>query len=179
MTDLPATLGASDEQYRRLGMSKDHIELWEDGMRTDGGKGTYEWWYFDAYLNDGSKLAITFRTKPIIDVGKTLDPFSMRDVAIESDTGKPVAHQVIYEYIDGPERYVLTFTREKDTLHYKFIEELHGIKARLARLLHVDGAYLRFTGELSLEHYQADQLIETQRDEALWELMYFGHVTRK
>ena len=74
MTGLPATLGASDEHYRRLGVSKDHIELWEDGMRTDGGKGTYEWWYFDAYLNDGSKLAITFRTKPIIDVEKTLDP---------------------------------------------------------------------------------------------------------
>ena len=93
--------------------------------------------------------------------------FSMRDVAIEPDTGKPVANQVIYEYIDGPERYVLTFTREKDTLHYKFIEELHGIKAMLARLLRVDGAYLRFTGELSLEHYQADQLVETQRDEVL------------
>jgi hypothetical protein len=71
MKVLPATLGASDEHYRRLGVSRDRIELWEDGMRTDGGKGTYEWWYVDAYLNDGSKLAITFRTKPIIDVGQT------------------------------------------------------------------------------------------------------------
>ena len=75
MNVLPATLGASDEHYRRLGVSRDKIELWEDGMRTDGGKGTYEWWYFDAYLDDGSKLAITFRTKPIIDVGKALDPW--------------------------------------------------------------------------------------------------------
>jgi len=61
----------------------------------------------------------------------------------------------------------------------RFSEELHGIKALLARLLRVDGAYLRFTGELSLEHYQADTLVETHRDEALWELMYFGHVTQK
>jgi hypothetical protein len=105
--------------------------------------------------------------------------FSLRDVAIEPDTGKPVAHQVIYEYTEGRERYVLTFTREKDTLHYKFIEELHGIKALLARLIPVDGAYLRFTGELSFAHYQADQLVETHRDEALWELMYFGHVRQK
>jgi hypothetical protein len=75
MRGLPATLGASDQHYRRLGLSRNHIEPWEDGMRTDGGKGTYEWWYFDAYLNDGSKLAITFRTKPIIDVGKKLDPW--------------------------------------------------------------------------------------------------------
>jgi hypothetical protein len=59
MKVLPATLGASDQHYRRLGVSRDRIELWKDGMRTDGGKGTYEWWYFDAYLNDGSKLAIT------------------------------------------------------------------------------------------------------------------------
>ncbi|MDQ6662038.1 MAG: hydroxyneurosporene dehydrogenase [Chloroflexota bacterium] len=361
MTNLAATLGASDAHYRCLGVSKNYIECWEDGMRTDGGKGTYEWWYFDAYLNDGSKLAITFRTKPIIDVGKALDPwidlnleradgtsmvrhlhiephqfaasqktcdvtmasntfkgdlhtysihveseemvvdafvtgttsawrpetgclffgereeyyfawlpsvpqgdahvsialsggeprhytgigyhdhnwgnismlklmhdwywargtianytliasyitaerrygsknfpvfmlardgkviaddatkvrFSTRDVAMEPDTGKPVANQVIYEYIDGTERYVLTFTREKDLLHYKFIEELHGIKALLAWLLRVDGAYLRFTGQLSLEHYQADTLVETHRDEALWELMYFGHTRRK
>jgi hypothetical protein len=361
MKALPATLGASDDHYRRLGLSRDSIAPWEDGMRTDGGKGTYEWWYFDAYLNDGSKVAITFRTKPIIDVGKPLDPwidfnleradgtsvdkhlhiephrftashetcdvvmganffkgdlhtysihveaegiivdvsltgitpawrpetgclffgeheeyyfawlpsvpqgnahvmmvvddgnpqdytgigyhdhnwgnismlklmhdwywargkianyaliasyitaeerygrktfpvfmlakdgkviaddatkvcFRLRDVAIEPDTGKPVANEVIYEYADGPERYVLTFIRQKDTLHYKFIEELHGIKALLARLIHVDGAYLRFTGELVLEHYQAEQLVETHHDEALWELMYFGHVTQK
>src|SRR5260370_41808254 len=35
--------------------------------------------------------------------------------AIEPDTGKPGANQVIYEYTDGADRYVLTFTREKDT----------------------------------------------------------------
>src|SRR5205085_2357245 len=62
---------------------------------------------------------------------------------------------------------------------YITAEQRYGIKALLARLLRVDGAYLRFTGQLSLEHYQADILVETQRDEALWELMYFGHVTRK
>jgi len=43
----------------------------------------------------------------------------------------------------------------------------------------VDGAYLRFTGGLKLEHYHADQLVESEQDEALWELMYFGHVPRK
>ena len=53
MTGFPATLGASDEQYHRLGVCKNHIELWEEGMRIDGGKGTYEWWYFYAYLSIG------------------------------------------------------------------------------------------------------------------------------
>ena len=46
-------------------------------MRTDGGKGTYEWWYFDAYLNDGSKLVITFSTKPITD-GRHTAPSSVQ-----------------------------------------------------------------------------------------------------
>ena len=72
MKVLPATLGASDEHYRRLGTSRDRIELWEDGI-----------------------------------------------------------------------------------------------------------AYLRFTGDLKFEHYQTDTLVETQRDESLWELMYFGHVPRE
>ncbi len=79
--------------------------------------------------------------------------FSLRDVAIEPDTGKPVANQMIYEYAEGNERYVLTFTRKKDTL--------------------------RFTGELKLEHYQAEQPLETLQDEALWELMYFGHAAQE
>jgi hypothetical protein len=42
MKALPATLGATDDHYHRLGLSRHRIELWEDGMRTDGGKGTYE-----------------------------------------------------------------------------------------------------------------------------------------
>ena len=361
MKALTATLGTTDAHYRRLGLSRDSIEPWEDGMRTDGSQGTYEWWYCDVYLNDGSKLAITFRTKPVVDVPKTIDPwidlnleqadgknliqhlhfspqqftasqktcdvvmgsntfkgdlhiysihvdaegivvdviltgttqpwrpetgclffgeheeyyfawlpaipegdahvsitidggtpqsytgigyhdhnwsnismpklmhdwywargkianytlivayvtaeqrygnksfplfmlakdgkviaddttkvrFRLSDVAMEPDTGKPVANQVSYEYTDGFERYMLTFTREKDLMHYKFIEELHGIKALLARLIRFDGAYLRFTGELSFEHYQAEQLVEAHRDEAMWELMYLGHVIQK
>ena len=40
MKVLPATLGASDEHYRRLGLSRSQIELWEDGMRTEGGLAT-------------------------------------------------------------------------------------------------------------------------------------------
>jgi hypothetical protein len=42
MKALPATLGTTDDHYHRLGLSRHRIELWEDGMRTDGGKGTYE-----------------------------------------------------------------------------------------------------------------------------------------
>lgn len=29
-------------------------EIWEDGLRTDPKKKSFEWWYFDANFSDGS-----------------------------------------------------------------------------------------------------------------------------
>src|SRR5438132_372404 len=74
MKIVPSQLAASVQEYERLGMKKEHIEPWEDGLRTDGGKGTYEWWYFDAHLSDGSKTVIVFYTKELANVGKPLTP---------------------------------------------------------------------------------------------------------
>src|SRR5690242_7273200 len=71
---LPAYLASSPEDYARLHLKKDEIELWEDGMRTDGSKGTYEWWYFDVRASDGSTLVITFLTKNYTDVDHPLQP---------------------------------------------------------------------------------------------------------
>ena len=38
------------------------VELYEDGLRTNGEKNEYEWWYFDAKLNDGSVIVVYFWT---------------------------------------------------------------------------------------------------------------------
>ncbi len=51
------------EDYARLGIAPGRIAAWEDGMRTDGASGSYEWWYFDAHLEDGTALVIAFYTK--------------------------------------------------------------------------------------------------------------------
>lgn len=48
--------------------------LWEDGMRTSGEKGTYEWWYMDGHLDDGSTIAVIFYTKPLAEINKPLYP---------------------------------------------------------------------------------------------------------
>ena len=53
---LPAYLAANPEDYARLGIVEHKPAQFEDGLRTNGGPGTYEWWYFDAHLDDGSKL---------------------------------------------------------------------------------------------------------------------------
>ena len=36
------------------------VENWEDGTRTDGEKNEFEWWYFDAELDDGSLIVAYF-----------------------------------------------------------------------------------------------------------------------
>jgi hypothetical protein len=52
-----AVLASTAADYERYGVARDSIDPFEDGARTDGQAGTYEWWYFDALLDDVEKLA--------------------------------------------------------------------------------------------------------------------------
>lgn len=352
---LPARLGSTPEDYGRLGIEPRAVKPFEDGMRTDGGPGSYEWWYFDTHLDDGAKLVVVFMTKDFSDPGKPLKPVIRIDLTLpdgtahskigeldaadftaskdscdvrigdnvfsgdlhtytirakvedleidltltgdvpawrpetgywyfgeddehyfawlpsvpqgavdatysiggqrstakgvgyhdhnwgnesmlklmhhwywargaagpytviasyitaekpygysalpvfmlardgkliaddggkvmyeelgrytDIDTGKPVGNVTRYTYIDGDERYVVTFTRLTDLTANKFIDQLSGPKKAVARLAGFDGAYLRFAGELRIEHYQGSELVDSHADDALWELMYFG-----
>jgi hypothetical protein len=72
--DQGGTLSGGDDEYEKLGLSRIHVEKWEDGMRTSGAKGSYEWWYFDSKLADGSTVVIVFYTKIMLEVQKGLDP---------------------------------------------------------------------------------------------------------
>ncbi|MAJ44616.1 MAG: hypothetical protein CMF96_07730 [Candidatus Marinimicrobia bacterium] len=38
------------------------VKIWEDGKRTNSKNGEYEWWYFDAKLDDGSVIVAYFWT---------------------------------------------------------------------------------------------------------------------
>lgn len=355
MSTSIARLGSSAEDYERIGIKPDEVAPWEDGARTDGSAGTYEWWYFDAHLDDGAKLVVVFFTKGITEVGKPLTPtiridldlpdgtsyskmtswkpeefaaakdrcdvriadnsFSgdlhaykivakIEDVAVDITltgevpawrpgtghmyfgpkdgfefdwlpsvpqgkvdatysvagkaysasgvgyhdhnwgnaainsvinhwywargqagpytavasyitaaekfgytdlpifllardgkvvaddatkvrfeelgtytdvgTGKPVANVTRYTYTDSDDTYVVTFTRYRDLAVTKFIDDLHGPKKVAAKLIGFDGAYLRFTGELRIEHRHADSLVDSYTDSAIWELMYLG-----
>lgn len=64
------------EDFARLGIEPGHIDVFEDGMRTRGGPGGYEWWYFDSHLDDGSSLVIVFYTKAQLNPGGELAPFA-------------------------------------------------------------------------------------------------------
>jgi hypothetical protein len=102
---IPSSLMTSTEDFKKLKISKDHIEAWEDGMRTDGSKGTYEWWYYDSHLEDGSKLVIIFYTKHIVDTSKNLSPM----ITIQYDTPDGTSHM---EVLEAP---VSKFSAAKDT----------------------------------------------------------------
>ena len=50
------------EDYTRIGVKQESIEVWEDGRRTDDGTGEFEWWYFDAIMDDGTKVVVNFNS---------------------------------------------------------------------------------------------------------------------
>jgi hypothetical protein len=50
------------------------VEVWEDGLRADTGRGFFEWWYFDAHLDSGETLVVVFMTKPLLERKGSLKP---------------------------------------------------------------------------------------------------------
>lgn len=94
---------------------------------------------------------------------------------IDPKTRKPVANVTQYFYDAGDERYVVTFTRRRDLAANTFLEQMSGLRRLAARLIRFDGAYLRFVGDLTIERWSGTTLVESYTDEAIWELMYFGH----
>jgi hypothetical protein len=351
-----AVIAGEDADYERLGLARDAVAPWEDGARTDNRRGTYEWWYFDAHLDDGSSLVVVFMNKDLatpsdpltptirldldladgrnyqklatyapdtwhaatsqadvrigdnrftgdlhtyriqvsideITVDVTLvgevrawrpqtgyllygarrdkefawlpsvpqgavtasyrigdelhettgvgyhdhnwgntglakvihdwywargqaGPYSViaslvtaherygyaelpifmlaREAEVVADdsrrvefealgtyvdetTRKPVAAITQYTYSRDDERWIVTFTRDRDLAGSRMIDDLHGPKRVLAHLARFDGAYLRFAGRLRIEHHRGGELVEQHSDDAIWELMYFGH----
>jgi len=101
--------------------------------------------------------------------------FEREGIYIDTTTGKPVATTTRYTYQDGEDRYVVSFTRTSDLSVNRMIDSVKGLKHIAARLAHFDGAYLRFAGDLEVSHLHGSETVETHTDEAIWELMYFGH----
>ncbi|MDR1939559.1 MAG: hypothetical protein LBQ40_02040 [Clostridiales bacterium] len=69
------------ERYGRLGLTKTVAQR-EDGIRTGGDKGFYEWWYFDSHMDDGTSLVIVFYTKRMMSPEKPPAPY----VTVDLDT---------------------------------------------------------------------------------------------
>lgn len=69
----PFILTDTPEMMAREGV-KPEMEPWEDGLRADTGAGRFEWWYFDADLDDGTKLVVALYTKSLLSTKGALKP---------------------------------------------------------------------------------------------------------
>jgi len=81
-----ARMGRTAEDYAGIGIEPRVVRPWEDGLRTGGRPGTFEWWYFDAHLDDGTKLVIVFATKEFTAIEKPLAPTIRIDLTLPDGT---------------------------------------------------------------------------------------------
>lgn len=66
--------GVSAEDFDREGMNQNQIEVWEDGLRTTMRPGNFEWWYFDAEMDEGTKVVVVFFTKSMFELNESANP---------------------------------------------------------------------------------------------------------
>jgi hypothetical protein len=57
-------LAGRPADYQKLGIDPVDVAQFEDGQRIGTGEGCYQWWYFDAHLDDGATVVVVFYTKP-------------------------------------------------------------------------------------------------------------------
>ena len=131
----PSRALVTAEEHRRFGLDEQVIAPWEDGLRTDSGPGTYEWWYFDSHLEDGSTLVIVFHTKPITDTSGPLRPSVQFDLT--RPDGSKLSASVAYDasaFSASKERCDVTIgpNRFQGDLHqYRLHLELPQLRADL------------------------------------------------
>jgi predicted secreted hydrolase len=65
--------GEGEDLRRREGLTE-MPAVWEDGQRADTGPGNFEWWYFDAHLDDGLTVVLSYMTKPLLQRNDPLTP---------------------------------------------------------------------------------------------------------
>jgi len=134
----------------------------------------------DKYNNSVIPIFMLARDGKILADDFTKVKFSTSNIYTNEYTKKPVANTLVYDYIDGVTHYRVTFNRSKDLVRQRFADRVKGLKAILVKLVGFDGAYMRFTGEVTIERFEGDKKIETVKEKsAVWELMYFGHAPHK
>lgn len=129
----------------------------------------------EKYGHQAIPVFMLARDGEIVADDASLVRFETDGVVTDDVTGKPVASVGRYTYERGDERIVVTFTRERDLVRAHMTDELPAVKRVLAKLARFDGAYLRFAGPMTVTVYRSGEQVEEFSDDAIWELMYFGH----
>jgi Diels-Alderase family protein len=67
-------LAGKPADYQKLAIDPVEVATFEDGQRIGTEKGRYEWWYFDAHLDNGATVVVVFYTKPNVSPNGPLAP---------------------------------------------------------------------------------------------------------
>ncbi len=86
------------KDYSRFGLNPAKVDKWEDGTRTKGAKGTYEWWYFDFKLSDGTTMVIDFLTKPVTNIETGPKPLFFVDIV--KPNGEKISKKWSFDVVD-------------------------------------------------------------------------------
>ena len=100
--------------------------------------------------------------------------FSRSGSETDEHTGKPVPDAMCFDYRDGDTRYVLTYSREKTLVSQKNLDLASGLQKLLAEIIRYPGGYLRFSGPVSLDRYQGEEIVEHYEEPGSFEQCYFG-----
>lgn len=123
MTKKTMRLAKTTADYQRLSLTPGKIQEFEDGLRTSGQKGEFEWWYYDAKLDGGATLVVTFFSNNATDTQGGFHP-SVKIELTQAD-GRKVEDRVSYDPTEarfdrdrcavqiGPNRF------EGDLHHYR------------------------------------------------------------
>lgn len=91
-------------------------------------------------------------------VGAEAVGFTAAEVTTHTGTGIPVAHRLEYSVTAGSDVFRVTYRQRQAVSTLDFGSA---------------GAYLRFRGEVTVEHSH-DGVVDSATERALWELLYFG-----
>ncbi len=81
-----------DFHYEKMGLRRNTVELWEDGSRVDGSRGSYEWWYYDSHYPDGTVLVLFFYSKMPINVDGPIKPIATMELTFPD--GRKLSEEV-------------------------------------------------------------------------------------
>jgi predicted secreted hydrolase len=85
-TSTNHVITGDSQKYRIYEGLTPTMQPWEDGMRTNPMPGTFEWWYLQAFLSDGSNTQITFLIKPWMDNNGPLQPYATVSITTPNGT---------------------------------------------------------------------------------------------
>jgi hypothetical protein len=129
----------------------------------------------ERFGNQAIPVFMLARESEIVADDASLVRFETEGVYRDDATGKPVASVSRYIYEHGDDTVVVSFTRDRDLTRALMADGLPRFKRVVAKLARFDGAYLRFAGAVTVSVLRSGELVEEFSDDAIWELMYFGH----